>query len=190
MESCSNQKSVKQIKIYILDSSMYPPFSLMTALYTLGILSTNFTWNAFPTVLKESWRSSHICWAIVGTHILLHASWWEPHMQKSSIHLLFVSQRHGGWNPNSQIWTHQTIGQISTGLMSIAHVSWAKQVSYLLLLLLLLLLVSISSGFFAAIWPWRPDSCSLFWTVDVEMCLLPELCEAFFWAAISEAGNS
>ena len=29
----------------------------------------------------------------------------------------------------SQIWTHQTNGQISTGLMSIARVSWPKQVS-------------------------------------------------------------
>ena len=29
----------------------------------------------------------------------------------------------------SPIWTHQTKGQISTGLMSIAHVSWPKQVS-------------------------------------------------------------
>ena len=28
------------------------------------------------------------------------------------------------------------------------------------------------------------------WTVDFEMCLLLELCEAFIWAAISEAGNS
>ena len=55
---------------------------------------------------------------------------------------------------------------------------------------LLLLLVSFSSGFFAAIQSWRPDSCSLLWTVDVEMCLLLEICEAFIWAAISEAGNS
>ena len=31
---------------------------------------------------------------------------------------------------------------------------------------------------------------SLLWTVYVEMCLLLELCEAFIWAAISEAGNS
>ena len=29
----------------------------------------------------------------------------------------------------SQIWTHQTKGQISTDLMSIARVSWHKQVS-------------------------------------------------------------
>ena len=51
-------------------------------------------------------------------------------------------------------------------------------------------LVSFSSGFFAAIWPWRPDSLTLLWTVDVEMCLLLDLCEAFIWAAIYEAGNS
>jgi hypothetical protein len=34
-----------------------------------------------------------------------------------------------GWNHKSQIWTHQTKRQISTGLMSIARVSWPKQVS-------------------------------------------------------------
>ena len=51
-------------------------------------------------------------------------------------------------------------------------------------------LVSFSSGFFAAIQPWSPDSHSLLWTADVEMCLLLELCEAFIWAAFSEAGNS
>ena len=39
------------------------------------------------------------------------------------------TQRHGGWKQKSQIWTHQTKGQISTGLMSIARVSWPKQVS-------------------------------------------------------------
>ena len=38
-----------------------------------------------------------------------------------------ASQKDGGWN---QIWTHQTEGQISTGLMSIARVSGSKQVSY------------------------------------------------------------
>ena len=35
----------------------------------------------------------------------------------------------GGWNQKSQIWTHQTKGQISTGLMSIDCVSWPKKVS-------------------------------------------------------------
>jgi hypothetical protein len=53
----------------------------------------------------------------------------------------------------------------------------------------LFLLVSSCSGFFAAIRPWRPDSRSLLWTVDVEMCLLLELCEAFIWYTLSEAGN-
>ena len=52
------------------------------------------------------------------------------------------------------------------------------------------LLVSFSSSFFAAIWPWRPDSRSLLWTVDVEVCLLLELWEAFIWAAIWGAVNS
>ena len=75
MESCSNQKSVKQIKIYFrffkvksnfigtytcladviagVAKCLEPPFALMIALNTLGSLSTSFTWNAFPTVLKE-----------------------------------------------------------------------------------------------------------------------------------------
>ena len=50
--------------------------------------------------------------------------------------------------------------------------------------------MSFSSGFFAAIWPRRPDSRSLLWTVDVEMCLLLKLCKAFIWAAIYETGTS
>ena len=50
-------------------------------------------------------------------------------MQWSSIQLLCVSQRHSGWNQKSHIWTRQTKGQISTGLMSIACVSWPKKVS-------------------------------------------------------------
>ena len=32
------------------------------------------------------------------SHLLLHASWWEPHMQRLSVHLLCISERHGGWN--------------------------------------------------------------------------------------------
>ena len=47
-----------------------------------------------------------------------------------------------------------------------------------------------SIGYFAAILPWSDDSRCLRWTVDVEMCLLLELCEAFIRASISEAGNS
>ena len=75
-----------------------------------------------------------------------------------------------------------SIGHISTGLMSIARVSWPKQVFFLL--------VSFSICFFAVLRSWRPDSRSLLWTVDVEMCLLLELCDAFIWTAISESGNS
>ena len=41
---------------------------------------------------------------------------------------LYVLQRHGGRNQKSQIWAHQTKGQISTSLMSIACISWPKQV--------------------------------------------------------------
>ena len=41
-------------------------------------------------------------------------------------------------------------------------------------------LVSFSSGFFASIRPWK----AWYWTVDIEMCLLPEFCEAFIWVAI------
>ena len=59
------------------------------------------------------------------SHLLLQ---WEPHMQRSSVALLCVSQRHGGWNQKSKILTHQMKGQISTGLMSIASVSWPKPV--------------------------------------------------------------
>ena len=50
-------------------------------------------------------------------------------MQRLSVHLLCVSQRHGGWNQKTKMWTHQTKGQISTGLMFIARVSWPNQVS-------------------------------------------------------------
>ena len=172
-------------------------------------------------LFQQSWRSSHICWALVGcfsftlqsnsfqtisiglrladcggqviwfstpslsflvwqcqqqstptpSHLLLHASRWESHMRRSSVHLLCVSQRLSSVNQKSQIRTHQTKGQISTGLMSIACISWPKQVSSSYL--------SFSSDFFATIRPWMPDSHRFLWTFDVEMCLLYELGEAF-----------
>ena len=70
MESCSNQKSVKQILQ-----------SMMTALHTLGILSTSFTWNAFPTTLKEFPHMLKTCW-ILFLHsavqlIANHLNWVE-----------------------------------------------------------------------------------------------------------------
>ena len=55
---------------------------------------------------------------------------------------------------------------------------------------LLFVFVSYSSGFFATIRPWRLDSRSFLWTVDVEMCFLLDLPEAFIWAAIWGAINS
>jgi hypothetical protein len=79
-------------------------------------------------------------------------------MRWSSVRLLCVSQRHGGWNQKS---THQSKRQIST-----ACLCFLAQAS------LFFLLMSFSSVFCAAIWPWRPNSHSLLWTVDVEMCLL------------------
>ena len=86
-------------------------------------------------------------------------------MRRSTVHLLCVSQRHGGWN--QKISTLDSSDQRTDFQRSKVHCScFLAQAS------LFLLLVSFGSGFFAAIRPWRPDSCSLLWTVDVEMCLL------------------
>ena len=63
------------------------------------------------------------------SHHLLYASQWEPHVQRSSVHLLCISHRNACWKQKSHILTHQTKGLISTGLISIARVSWPKQVS-------------------------------------------------------------
>jgi hypothetical protein len=108
-----------------------------------------------------------------------NSSRWELHMQRSSVHLLCVSQKkHGGWNQKSQFCT-QTKGQISTGL-NVHGSGFLAQTS-------LLLLVSFSSRFFTAIQPWRFDSQSPLnsWCWDV--CYLNS--EAFIWAEMSEDGN-
>ena len=62
MDSCSNQESVKQIQIYlrfeILQSS-HPWWQLCTHL----AFSQSASWGM---LFQQSWRSSHICWALVG----------------------------------------------------------------------------------------------------------------------------
>ena len=44
--------------------SFQQPFALMTALHSLGILSTSFISNAFPTVLKEFPHILSTCWLL------------------------------------------------------------------------------------------------------------------------------
>ena len=77
--------------------------------------------------------------------------------------------------------TRQLESKISNleSLDKINHLHWSNVhcSCFLAQSSLLLLLMSFSSGFFATIRPWRPDSRSLLWTVDVEMCLLLEVCE-------------
>ena len=178
---------------------MLPPFALMKALHTLGILSTSFMRNAFPTVLKElphmlsTWMlffhsavqliPNHLNWVEVrwlwrpgdlmqhstilllgqialtqpggvlshcpdkhesptkckpdGRRIateccdshavlamLLHASQWEPHMQRWFVNLFCVSKTR---------WLETNISNLDSSDQrtdfhrSIAHASWFTQ---------------------------------------------------------------
>ena len=103
-------------------------------------------------------------------------------MRRPPVHLLCVIQK--TWRLEPKILHLDSSDQRTDIYWSNVHCScfWSQAS--------LFLLVSFTSGFFAAIWPWWPDSHSVIWTVDVEMCLLLELCEAFIWAAIFVVGNS
>ena len=57
-------KKVLNKSKYILDSSKYPPFALMTTLHTLGILSTSCMRHYFPRVLKEFLHMLSTCWLL------------------------------------------------------------------------------------------------------------------------------
>ena len=72
----------------------------MTALHTLGILSTSFTWNAFPTVLKEFPHMLSTCWLLLLLSALQlipnHLIWVEVgwllrpgHLMQHSIVLMY-----------------------------------------------------------------------------------------------------
>ena len=95
MESCSNQTTNQNI-FYILQSSHPLP---LTALHTLGIFSTHFTWNPFPTVWKESPHLLSTCWLLfLHSAVQLipnHLNWVEVvrlwrtgHLMQHSITLL------------------------------------------------------------------------------------------------------
>ena len=71
----------------------------MTALHTLGIFSTSFTWNAFPTVLKKFPHMLSTCWLLflhsavrlIPNHLNLvevRGLWRPGHLMQHSITLL------------------------------------------------------------------------------------------------------
>ena len=76
-------------------------------------------WLSVPWILNKSQTMSP---ASTRTHP-------PPCFTVKTTQLHCVSQRHGGWNQKSQIWTHQTKLKIYTCLMYIARVSWPKQVT-------------------------------------------------------------
>lgn len=100
-------------------------------------------------------------------------------------------ERHSGWKQRSQRCTYQTKAQVFC--WSNVHFLWflAQTNPFCL---------SVISGFAAAVWLVSPDLHSFLWIVDLSMCLLLELWEAFIWApiwgavsqirALSEAADS
>lgn len=67
VELCIKQKcEITENMFHVLDVSKYPPFALVTALHTLGILSMSFMRQSPERVFQQSWRSSQRPWALVG----------------------------------------------------------------------------------------------------------------------------
>ena len=61
----------------------------MTALHKFGILSTSFTWNAFPTVLKVIPHMLSTCWLLFLHSVVQLIPLWRPgHLMQHSITLL------------------------------------------------------------------------------------------------------
>ena len=98
MESCSNQKSVKQINIYFISFKVAALY-LDDSLYNLGILSASFAWNALPTVLKEFTHILSTCWLLflhsavqlIPNHlnwVEVEGLWWPGQQMQHSITLL------------------------------------------------------------------------------------------------------
>ena len=69
MESCSNQKGLNKFK-YILDFSLFEVATLCLddsfahSWRSLNQLHEEWTWNAFPTVLKEFPHMLSTCWLL------------------------------------------------------------------------------------------------------------------------------
>ena len=88
-------KKVLSIKIYFKFFKV--PF-VLTALHTLGILSTSFTWNTFPTVFKEFPHMLSTCLFFFHSAVklipndlnLVEVGWlWRPgHLMQHSMTLL------------------------------------------------------------------------------------------------------
>ena len=67
MESCSNQKSVKQIKIdfrFFIVATLCLDDSFAQSWHSLNQLHLECTWNAFPTVLKVLPHMLSTCWLL------------------------------------------------------------------------------------------------------------------------------
>ena len=75
MDSSRNQKSVKQIKIYLI--------LRFFKVATLCLFLTSITWNAFPTDLKEFPHMLSTCWQLFLQSARVHIS----HAQGTKLYL-------------------------------------------------------------------------------------------------------